>query len=108
MFTLGTLPGEEAHRRADAVFLYNLRRVSVEEWHGGWMLITSKSPPGDARWVDRWDMDRESSLRRAKWAAEFVGKSFPEDYRQVWDSSDTEALDYGRRIGVELWAPRYP
>lgn len=72
------------------------------------MLITSKSPPGDARWVDRWDMDRESSLRRAKWAAEFVGKSFPEDYRQVWDSSDTEALDYGRRIGVELWAPRYP
>ena len=108
MFTLGTLPGEEAHRQADAVFLYNLRRIPAEDWRDGWILITSESPPGDARQVDRWNMDRESSLRRAKWAADFVGMSFPEDYHRVWASSDSEAVHYGRRIGVELWAPRDP
>lgn len=106
MFTLGALPGEEAHDAADALFRHNLQRIDGDKWNDAWILVTAESPPGNSRVVDRWSMDRDSSVRRARWAAVEVGKSFPQDYRLIWVSSDAVAVGYGERIGIELWAPR--
>jgi energy-coupling factor transporter transmembrane protein EcfT len=106
MFTLTTGPSAEAHGAADAVFRHNLEKIDAHEWRNGWILVTSESPPGEGRTADRWNMDRDSSMRRARLAANAVGKSFPRDYRLIWVASDPSAVAYGERVGIELWAPR--